>query len=788
MKERLERAFFGLISRHLVLAAALYGMGLIIGSALYARGLSPYVAALISLACGVTAGVLRRGRALVPVLCGMAALGMCLSGGMWARIDGVAADDSSRLYRGCVLSCSEVEGASQTYSLTLSSITRLEGEREISVQGKVYAYCEDPFAIGDWVQIEGRLRPVRGYQNPGMLHARAQSAAYGIYAAIRVDSVERLPGQKGGLEVWAGRLRAHVAQVCSRLFPNSCGLMGALVVGDTANLEGAVYDAFRATGLLHLIVVSGMHVGIVLAGLWLLWRAAPLLPRVWMPAVLTAVLAVYCAMTGFSSSCIRAAIMAGLALWAVPLMRRPDLPTLLAAAFLLICIPRPERALSYGLWLSFLATLGLWSVGYWFRPLLARVPKGFKTLAGTLAASFSAQLYTWPILSMIGGNHPLLALALGTLIAPVISLLVMAGFPLLILGLLGEAMGQGVLAVVRTLAWPVDALASLTAGAMAQAVDIPGMAYAFALALPGIGLLFYGAALFVSSPLIRLKISARLRLGAAFLVACALVTGGTFALERAAPQIAMLDVGQGQCVLIRDGRGSTYLIDAGGDWFGGKTLDNTVTGAMRAMGVAGIDGVILTHTDEDHIRSLGALCAALPVGAVYLAPQANVPQKVACIEEVPLIRVSAMQDIPLGGGAALRLIPVGDMLCVRAQLSGCTALFTGDLTAKGEQALLQTGENLSCDVLQVAHHGSAGSSTQAFLDAASPTMAWISCGKDNRYGHPAPQTLDRLEKAGIAVCRTDVLGAIRLTRRFGAWRLSFQSTGAAFAGKGNLIQ
>ncbi len=225
--------------------------------------------------------------------------------------------------------------------------------------------------------------------------------------------------------------------------------------------------------------------------------------------------------------------------------------------------------------------------------------------------------------------------------------------------------------------------------------------------------------------------------------------------------VHFIDVGQGDCALILSGD-DAVLIDAGLT----ATADQ-VTEYLRAAGVSHLTAAVATHPHEDHIGGMAAVLDAFQTDTLYL------PAKTAITPSY-----EAMLDAAERTGTAMQVPAPGQRLSLDAHASlaflapdpdavfesvndysiisllsadGLRVLFTGDAEAAAEQALLDSGADIACDVLKVGHHGSDTSSTDAFLDAAAPKIAVISCGKYNEYGHPHPETLARLQAHGAAI-------------------------------------
>jgi len=238
--------------------------------------------------------------------------------------------------------------------------------------------------------------------------------------------------------------------------------------------------------------------------------------------------------------------------------------------------------------------------------------------------------------------------------------------------------------------------------------------------------------------------------------------------------VHVLDMGQADSILIC-GPERNVLIDAGENGQGAQVLRY-----LEEQGVKKLDLVIGTHPHSDHIGGMDTVIEGFAVGQVVLPeiPDEILPTTTTYTDLLRAIadkglRITAAEPglrFELGDGAVLTILgPVAEfsdlnnMSVVSKLTYGNTSfLFTGDVSEKGEAALLERGSDLKADVMQAPHHGSSSSSTAAFLDAASPRVAFISCGLDNSYGHPHREVMERLEERGIQILRTDLDGPISI--------------------------
>lgn len=249
-------------------------------------------------------------------------------------------------------------------------------------------------------------------------------------------------------------------------------------------------------------------------------------------------------------------------------------------------------------------------------------------------------------------------------------------------------------------------------------------------------------------------------------------------------KVVVLDVGQGDAVLfVSPFQRQVVLVDTGGkavltkkeksSWAADIAHDKKLVSALKAEGIRKLDAVILTHSDFDHIGSLGYLAQELPIGALYFSPgsESNPAFQEAVLKlhkkHTKLFSVLSPERLSFGSLHFEVLWPViegkaenNDSIVLLTKVGGLVWLLTGDLEAEGERSLLQRYPHLECDVLKIGHHGSHTSTIPAFLNQMSPSIAIISAGQNNFYGHPHEDVLNRLEQKKMLVYRTDQQGAI----------------------------
>lgn len=252
--------------------------------------------------------------------------------------------------------------------------------------------------------------------------------------------------------------------------------------------------------------------------------------------------------------------------------------------------------------------------------------------------------------------------------------------------------------------------------------------------------------------------------------------------ENGGASVTFIDVGQGDCALIRTADGKTLLIDGGEQ----QAFENAIEPHLNRNGILRLDAVLASHMHSDHMGGLSELTEVMGADTLYI-PDADddgwakdrlLSGFEACGANIKAVSAGDKIDLDSDGFDAEVLFPDktlfkntdgnknNDSVVLSVDLLGTVFLFTGDLEADAENVLLNSGA-LRADVLKVGHHGSYTSTSEDFLRAVSPKYAVISAGKNNRYGHPHAETIDKLDKYGIKVFRTDIDGNIEFSLEAG---------------------
>lgn len=600
-----------------------------------------------------------------------------------------------------------------------------------------------------------------------------QFSSRGVYALLYdrdTLTVQPAPDMPLGYapQYAAKSLRDKLAQLWDD--PSVLGFLTAELTGDKSLLPESDYVAMQETGLAHIFAVSGLHCAFLVTLLSLL---IPPTHRRTLCAVASAVLVFYMLLTGLSPSVARACVMQ-LFLLSAPLFRRGSDPlTSLAAALTVILLVNPYAVGSVSLQLSFAATLGMVllsgrlykSFTGWYRGRNRAVRVALSFPAANLAATLGALVFTAPLTAYYFNLLSLVAPLAGLLAVPAAGYAFMSAFVSALLGLvwtpLGHLAGYVPLLLVKYILWVAHLL-----------LAVPYHAVYFTNVYLRVWLLYVYAAFLgcAVTPDGKRKYALASALTVLTLAACLWLNSRWQ--QYGAFRAAVLDVGQGESVALCSGS-EAALVDCGSS---NSYVDagSVAADALQSAGIRRLSSVIVTHYHADHTNGLTEVLTRLPVDTLYLPDiedEYGVRDRLVSLaahQGADVVFVTEPTRIALGE-AVLTVYPplltTGDLneqgLTALATAGDFDLLITGDMAGQTEQLLAQTYPLPDVEVLVVSHHGSRYSSDESFLRAITPDNAVISVG-DNRYGHPAEETLRRLQAVGATVWRTDQQGSIRI--------------------------
>ncbi len=643
-----------------------------------------------------------------------------------------------------------------------------------------------PCMPGDKVILDNvRLENLPVVRNPGQFDYGRYLKFRGIKGIVNIPDSSRIHlvanNSIFSFQKLVSLIRLKIDKRINQLLPDKdAAFVKAVLLGNKSGLSRRVKEEFRDAGVAHILAVSGLHTGFIVIIAYVILSFLPISFR-YRHLLTIFVLLIYMMLTGANPPVVRAALMVGIYLIGKILERKPEeYNTIFLSAFIILSF-QPQQLFWSGFQFSYAA---VFSIIYFYRrfsslesklTLMIKRKRNRKIVKKAILTPFfislAAQLGTIPLAVFYFSKIPVVSFFLNILAIPLIGFIVMLAILLLSVSLfsfqlsllLSELLKLSIHSLLQVVGW---------------ASELP---VAF-IRIPHIGLLMifvYVAGIWLIFNFRQKKYRHLIKPGLAFILMATLLS--TIPQYRQG-EILMLDVGQGDAMLVSTPSGKTLLMDCGPAWESWDSGRDVVLPALARIGKTRLNKVVISHPHADHLGGLFSLIKSVPIDSVYF----------------PDIRISYfLQDSLLTclrrNGVPFRPLKMGD----RVKLDNCSQLFvlapdtsflkpadcsghninntsivsilkiyeqsvllTGDAEKEVEQNLLKWGTILKSDILKIGHHGSATSSSKDFLQVVSPSLSLISVGQNNKFGHPAPSVLKRLAEAGIRCFRTDKDGAM----------------------------
>lgn len=676
-------------------------------------------------------------------------------------------------------------------NITFCDMDNHENYEAVS-ENNIGAICElangrmQDIYMGNIVKVSGRLQLFQKATNPGEFDLASYYQTKGYFFKLTEAQVTGKSKKYNQWKEWLWNLKKVSGHIYDQILPlRDSNVIKAMVLGDKTNMDPEIKKLYQKNGIAHILAISGLHISIIGVGLYKLLRKMHL-PKIIAAIIVMFIIINYAILTGGGTSTIRAVVMFSYYLGADIFGRTNDPPTSLALSALIVIIVSPYYLFYSGFWLSYMAVAGItiFVPAYNKKTLVGHQTKWQKwlyELKSSILSGIAMSYFTLPIVLFFFFEYPIYSVLLNLLIIPF-----MTG--MMYMALLGLAVGSISITVGSIVIYPCHWILNYYEILCEQVQNMPWTSWI--VGRPSIiqillfyiitlGIVYYSEKELVSRKIIKLmrwKISPLAVKSFFMCLAIVVLIINTDSRLK----ITFLDVGQGDgiCMELPDNR--VIMID-GGSSSKNNLAKYQLVPFLKYQGISKINYWCISHPDLDHYSGLIEVLGdekmydlkiehLLLPDAEGMREQCKEIVDLAYKKGIDVIWVSKGDHFELSGVKINVLHPqrqatYADIneasMVLMAEYNNTSVLLTGDATTESE-------EYITCDVingtriLKVAHHGSKTSTSEKLLREYMPTVAIVSCGKNNRYGHPNAEVLERIDDVGGSIYRTDEIGAISI--------------------------
>ena len=621
---------------------------------------------------------------------------------------------------------------------------------------KFILYTKKELKYGAYVKIRGEfIKPEKARNYKGFNYEQYLKSKK-TYGSIKSEEIEIIENNKINIIQKSGNIvRNKIIETSDKILPeNTRGLLVGILIGDRTDISEDITENFSRSSLTHILAISGSHISYIIFGVtYILLKSK--IPRKLAYIITNLILIFFMFITGFSASVVRASIMGILLITAKLVYRKPDVLNSIAVSLIIIFIDNPLAIYDIGLQLSYLGTLG---IVIFNKPIIDKISKKIpKKIAEMIAITISAQILILPIL-VLNFNTISLTFLLSNIVAVPLSGIIM------IYGYITNTIAIFSIEIAKFLAIGLNILLNILIITAKTVGNMP-----FSSILVATPSLIYIAIYYLI--IINLKNKKILKI---LLVIFLIILTLNFILKIIPKnlKIHIIDVGQGDSSLVITPNGKTLLIDTGEE-------ENVLLEYLLDRQILKLDYVLISHFDSDHCFNLIEIIENLKVKNLLISKQTeetelfnqtiNLCQK----HNVNVVIMEAGNTLKIDKEISLKILwPTKNeinlinenSIVAKLEYKEFSMLFTGDIGEKTEQKLLEMYSKniLKSTVLKVSHHGSKASSSNEFLNAVMPQISTIGVGKNNLFGHPAENTIEKLREIGSKIYRTDINGEITI--------------------------
>ena len=632
-----------------------------------------------------------------------------------------------------------------------------------------------PYEYGDVLRIQGRLVKPIAKNNYGEFDYELYLAQRRIFTYSNIwqdKDIQKIGEERINLLIsFSVYVRNKIKGIIGNLIDSPYdSLLIGMLLGEKTYLSPEVKDVFIESGIMHILAISGLHIGIITFALFAFFNFLHIPKRIKIISIIV-ILIMYASITGFRPSVVRASIMFSILIIGKLINRKGNLYTSLFLAALIILLINPLTFYNAGFLLSFVVTFFVIYLSPIFQELFFNIVEWIRK---PLSVSMAAWLGIFPLSAYFFYKVSLIAIITNIVIVPLATIAVILGFITFFMGLMSIPLANLMANINYYVLILITSLAKLFSSLPFSYIHIaqPSIISIF---------LYYSLIFLVIEISYRKIFSAKLKIKFIILTLSAvlivIIVQIFYPLDNL--KVNFINVGEGDCILIETPKKSNILIDGGGTPQGSFDVGNKIViPYLRRKGIDKINLLILTHPHLDHLEGLLPILREFKVDMVLDSgltcdiPEYNEFISLIKNKNIPYHQAKADDNFIFGKNLELLLLnPLNNYDCydesdfnnasivVKLFYKNSKFLFTGDIEEEAEKRMLIWQNILKSDILKVAHHGSLSSTSLEFLNEVDPIIAVISVGKNN-FGHPSPKIIERLQGKNIRIYRTDENGTI----------------------------
>lgn len=703
----------------------------------------------------------------------------------------------------------KIENTAFGTNIYLKGVEVENGEKSVSVK-RIFVNTEKipNVKIGNIIKVRGKLRQFEEAANKGNFDSKKYYLSLGFYGKIEAGTIEVINSDYSGIRQGLYEMRMEIIErlekLCSdnkgifSIINNKNGIIGAIILGDKTDLDSDIKELYSVSGIAHILAISGLHISFIGMAIYRLLRRR--FRFLFSAAVSIPVVLSFGIMSGFGISTIRAIIMFILKIIGEVLGRKYDAITAISLAGLVLLVQNPFVVCNSGFQMSFGAIIAIVLI----LPIVEEILNTDNKIIKVLSANFTISLVMNPILAWNYYELPTFSFLLNIVVVPLMSVVIVSSivgiFCSCIMFGFGKVVifpGCGILELYTFLCNIINksSVASIVVGQPKVTIII--VYYAILLVvlfgLKNIRTKYTraekerniikketGLVLEKKAKKERRIKGQNVKLRLACIVGFLLLNCLIYYIPNPGFYITFINVGQGDGILIHGDNGTKVMVD-GGSTSEKQVAKNCIVPYLKAEGIGTIDYSIITHTDKDHISGILEILENNNSNRIRIKnlvmPDINMKDDTynELIEKAKLKKINVLYikkgDTLSLGKTKIKCIYPETTTTASDKNDYCTVLsvknktskilLTGDISKEIEEKIKDDIEE-NYTVLKVAHHGSNYSSSEKFLKKVNPKYSIISVGKNNSYGHPGNETMERLRKQGGVIYRTDEKGGITI--------------------------